>query len=529
MNVRDTVPPAAMTPPPAAVHYNDWRQIAVAPADAFVPEMPASVILACYAEQQKLEKLLAALEGQTYPRDLFEVIVVDDGSQPPLDVPPSTPLDVRVVRQKRRGYGGERARNTGLRHAAHDVLLFLDGDMLPEAGWLAAHARWHHAAGDLLTLGPRVGIEVDDLDAQAIRERPATLRELFEGRPSYPEAWVQNHLDRTRELTSRDDTPFLVMVGANFGIGRALYELAGGIDESFTGWGLPDTELAWRVYIRGGVFVPVREAFAWHQGRLDEGSEHKRRSWRRQRVKAAHLIAHEWLRDARAGCAFTVPRYVVTVDAGALPVEPIARTVETILADPEHDLVVRIELPAGDDRREPLADRFGPDPRVRVGPTVAALDEFPAAPFHVTVPAGLRIARGVVRRLRLQLGPLVSAAATLPDGSRVEIVRAWALHRARRTAGRAADFGEAATVSPRRLRIGRPPGPAGRIVRDRAGRVYRRLRPALSRLGRVRTLRQAGWFLAWLAGAVRWAAVWRWRAFRALISRQCPRTSRPRE
>ena len=514
MNVPETVPPAAMTPPSAAVRYNDWRQIAVAPAEAFVPELPASVILACYAEQGKLDKLLAALEGQTYPRNLFEVIVVDDGSQPPLELPRSTPLDVRVVRQVRRGFGGERARNTGLRAAAHDVLLFLDGDMLPEAGWLAAHARWHHAAGDLLTLGPRAGIEVDDLDARAVRERPGTLRELFAGRPTDPETWVQNHLDRTRGLTSRDDTPFLVMVGANFGIGRALYELAGGIDESFTGWGLADTELAWRVYTRGGVFVPVPEAFAWHQGRLDEGGAPKRRSHRRQRVKAAHLIAHEALRDARPGCVFTVPRYVVTVDAAALPAERVAETVETILADRAYDLVVRIELPAGDGRREWLDDRFGPDPRVRVGPAPAALDEFPAAPFHVAVPAGIRLARGVVHRLRLQLGPAVSAAAALPDGSRVEMVRAWALHRARRTGGRPADFGEAAAVSPRHLRIAPPPGAAGRLVRDRAGRVYRRLRPALSRLGRIRTLRQAGWFLEWLAGVARWAAARLRRGFR---------------
>ena len=505
------MPSASMTPPPAAVRYNDWRQIAVAPADAFEPELPASVILACYAEQRKLERLLAALERQTYPLDLFEVIVVDDGSQPPLELPPSTPLDVKVVRQQRRGYGGERARNTGLRAAAHDVLLFLDGDMMPEAGWLAAHLRWHHAAGDVLTLGPRVGIEVDDVDPQAIRERPGTLRELFAGRPSEEETWVRNHLDRTRELTSRDDTPFLAMVGANFAIGRTLYELAGGIDESFTGWGLPDTELAWRVYVRGGVFVPVREALAWHQGRLDGDSARKRQAHRRQRVKAAQRIAHEVLRDVRPGCVFRVPRYVVSVDTAALPVESIAGTVETILADREYDLAVRIELPAGDDRREWFDDRFGPDPRVRVGPSEAALDEFPAAPFHVTVPAGIRIARGVVHRLRLHLGPAVSASAVLPDGTRTAIVRAWALHRARRTGGRATDFGEAVTVSPRRLRIALPPGAAGRFLRSGFARVHGRLRPMLSRMRRIRTLRQAWWFLEWLAGAVRWALARRWR------------------
>ena len=494
-----------MIPAPAIVRYNDWREIAVATPEAFSPARPASVIVPHYEAPRALSLTLAALEGQTYPRDLFEVVIVDDGSRAPPEPPRSTPLDVRVVRQEDRGFGLARARNAGARAAAHDILLFLDGDMLPEAGWLSAHARWHHAAGDLLTQGFYGRVAVDGLDARTLRERPGTLRELFADRPA-DRSFIEPHMARTRDLTSRDDDLFRVVAGGNLGMGRAFFDLVGGFDESFTRWGAEDTELGWRAYVRGGVLVPVRDAFAWHQGRHSEGRARKDRSQDLQRAKVAHLIAHEDFRDARPGCFFEVPRFVVTVKAEDASAERIAEAVETVLADRMSDLVVRIELPTEDARREWLRDRFGPDPRVRVGPRAAALAEFPAAPFHVALPAGVRFARGLVHRLRGELGPAMTATATLTGGSQVSITRARALHRALRTGRQAGDFGEAVTIPARRARISPVPGAADRLVARPLGRLRARMRPALVRIGRIRTPRQAGWFLAWLAGVVRWAA-----------------------
>ena len=436
-------------PPPAAVRYNDWRQIDVAPAETCRPLLPASVIIPYYEAPQELARTLAALERQTWQRDMFEVVIVDDGSRTPPEPPRSSPLDVKVVRQERRGFGLARARNTGARAAAHDILLFLDQDMLPEAGWLAAHARWHHAAGDVLTQGAYAYVDADDVEPAAIRERPGSLRELLAGRPADP-SFVEPHLSRTRGLTARDDDLFRVLSGGNLGIGRAFFELLRGFDESFTRWGGEDTELGWRAWTRGCVLAPIPDAFAWHQGRLAGDRAHDQRNQARQRAKLAQLIAHEDFRDARPGCFFAVPRYVVTLETAGGATRQIAETVETLLAERTPDLVVRIALPAGDAREPWLRDRFGPDPRVRVAPARSALDEFPAAPFHVALPAGMQFADGLLVRLRAALGPCVAAETALPDGSRVSITRARALHRAQRTGRPAADFGDVIAVPARR-------------------------------------------------------------------------------
>ena len=494
-------------PEPATVQYNDWRQVAVEPLETFTPTLPVSVVIPSWqTPPETLARTLAALEGQTCPRDRFEVVIVDDGSEPPLR-PPPTPLDVKVVRQERRGFGLARARNTGARAAAHDVLLFLDSDILVERNWIAAHARWHHVVSDAVTVASYADVAMDGIDADTIRRRPGSLQELLSDRPADPRPG-EGHLIRTNDLTSRADDPFRVVAGGNFGIGKDFYRSVGGHDESFTRWGMEEIELGWRAYTRGGLLVPVRDAFAWHQGRLDEGREAKDRSLRIQRAKIAHLIAHRGLRGNRPGRIFTVPRVVVTIDGRRGSTDRLLETVMAILADREHDLVVRIEgiearTKDDDGRMEWLRETFGPDPRVRTGSTGSALDDHPVSPFHVTLPPAA-FNRDLVHRLRAGLGDAVTATARLPDGATVSITRTWALHRARRTGKSPADFGEARTIPARALQM----KAAGPVRGAGAGATHPAGCPAewerlLDRMREVRSPGEAWSFLKWLAAVGR--------------------------
>ena len=79
---------AKATPRPNAVRYNDWHQGDVEPLDAFTPALPVSIVIPSHQTPAKtLAGTLAALERQTCPRGLFEVVLVDDGSEPPLESP----------------------------------------------------------------------------------------------------------------------------------------------------------------------------------------------------------------------------------------------------------------------------------------------------------------------------------------------------------------------------------------------------------------------------------------------------------
>ncbi len=443
-----------MTPKPTSVRYNDWRSVAVEPLDTFTPTMPVSVIIPYYQTPADiLERTLAGLECQTYPRSLFEVIIVDDGSDPPLSTPPNTPLDVKVVRQERRGRGAARARNTGADAAAHDILLFLDSDIITDADWVASHARWHHAVSDALTIGRPFYVSVNDIDAETIRRCNGDLRELFSDLPAHN--WILSHLVRTDYLTSKSDDMFRVTISGDLGVSRDFYWSVGGFDESFTRWGWEDIEFGYRAYTRGGLMIPSSDAITCHQGLWREDNpDAKAASHRLQSGKASNLIAHPTFRAKHLGRAFNVPQYVVTIDAGRAAVDQIIATVVNILSDPVYDLVVRIELPPNGDaeRLALLEDDFGADSRVRIAPTCSALDEFPASPFHITLPAGAAFSKGLVRRLRAKLGDAAIAYGTFREGNTVSITRAWALHRAHRVGGSASDFGVVRKIPARALK-----------------------------------------------------------------------------
>ena len=498
--------PELPEPEPASTPYNGWRQLEVPDAATFTPTRAVSVVVPYYQMPDALALTLAALERQSYPRDLFEVVIVDDGSRPALVEPTGSPLDIKVMHQEDRGFGLARARNSGARAATHEILVFLDADMIAEAGLLAAHARWHHAVADAVTLGFTAFVSPDGIDAASVRGCSGSVAEALGDRAADP-PWIERHMTRTDDFTSKHDDLFRALSGGNFGIRKAFYAALGGFDESFTRYGLEDTEFGYRAYNHGGLLIPVRKALGWHQGRWFEGRGAKQREFNLQRAKAAELIAHPGFRRTDPGKAHTVPRYVVTIAVSQEPLAQIVRAIEQALAGTA-DLAIRIEISAdraGDIVR--LRERFASESRLRVAPCRDALAAFPATPFHIRLPARANPGDGYVERLRKRLGTAVLATAELGDGARLQIARAWALHRARRTGKDISKFGDTRTLTLKTHAF------AGRQAFGRG--AWRGLgiahRPLVTNLGRlvaearhIRNARTAWRFLGWAAGGTRW-------------------------
>ena len=427
--------------PTSAVRGNDWPSLPVAPLESFEPRLRVSVVVPYFEAPEALSLTLAALEGQTYPADLFEVVIVDDGSRRPLSEPADTPLRVRVVHQEDRGFGLARARNNGARAARGEIVVFLDCDMMPEAGWLAEHARWHHAACDVLTLGFRKHVDVEGIIPDHVRDRPGSLRDLFKDRPVESPQWIERRMTRTEDLTSGADDIFRVVTGGNFGVSADFFHTVGGFDETFTQWGSEDVEFGYRAFTLGAVLAPNRRALCWHQGPGATLSESEKASLAQQAVKISHLIADRRLRNASPGRFFTVPEHVVTVETDHASAEETHSTVEQILANEIHDLVVWIERHSHA-AFDSLAGHLGPDPRVLFGAFGGACEAYPASPFHIRVKAGAAVGPDMVAELRRKLQSAASGWAVLASGHRVSITRAWALNRARRYGVEIADVGE---------------------------------------------------------------------------------------
>lgn len=115
-----------------------------------------AVIVATRNRADALRDCLTHLAAQTLPRDDFEVIVVDDGGDTPLDdlaAAFGSQMNVRVLRQ--RSQGPAAARNTGIAATRGPVLAFTDDDCRPARDWLERLLPHFNAGRDLM-IGGRV-------------------------------------------------------------------------------------------------------------------------------------------------------------------------------------------------------------------------------------------------------------------------------------------------------------------------------------------------------------------------------------
>ena len=499
-------------PQPAGVRGNDWRSLPVAPVDDFEPVLPVSVVIPYYEAPEALALTLAGLERQTYPRELFDVIVVDDGSSTPLRLDEPTPLRVKVIHQPDRGFGAARARNNGARAASGEILLFLDCDMVPEAEWLKSHARWHHVACDVVTLGFRKHVDVSGISAEAVRSRPGSLAALFAERPVEEPQWIESRMARTDFLTTGDDHIFRAVTSGNLGVCADFFAAAGRFDESFNQWGAEDQEFGYRALALGAVLAPDRGALCWHQGPGARISEEEKLSLAQMQGKLLNLIPHGRPRGATDGRSFAVPRFVVSVPTDGASQQEILETVQRVLASKVRDLAVWVEEHP-DGGLDWLHSHLDPDHRVRFGPAGGAAAEFGSTRFHITIPAGAPVASFMIGRLRRQLGAAAAGQARLKSGHRITITRSWALQRALRRGVRVEDVGEVVDLDGWTLEADPRPAPdsgGGTGQRSRAaaaaavgGKLVRYARAVLGRAARVRRPKDAWRLLTWLVGAAR--------------------------
>ncbi|MCT7956193.1 glycosyltransferase [Laspinema palackyanum] len=93
-----------------------------------------STIIPVLNDPKRLQICLEALENQTYPKHLYEVLVIDNGSDESIE-----PI-VRQFKQAKMllepSPGSYTARNKGILHAKGEVLAFTDADCIPQSDWL---------------------------------------------------------------------------------------------------------------------------------------------------------------------------------------------------------------------------------------------------------------------------------------------------------------------------------------------------------------------------------------------------------
>ncbi|GGP88303.1 glycosyltransferase family 2 protein [Streptosporangium pseudovulgare] len=253
---------AAAGPPP--IRHNDHSPLTPPALGAWEPSLPVSVVIPARGGQHRLDLALAALAAQSYPAHLMEVIVVDDGSDPPLRLPEIAPPGARIEPAAPGGWGIAHAVNTGAARAGGEIVQRLDSDMVVCREHIEALARWHHLAGYVVAIGAKRFVEEPVLSPGEVHDavRAGSLGEVFDLSAAQASSTEQT-IARTNGLrTSRN--PYHVCTGPTVSLRREVFHAVGGFDPAVLRG--EDTEFAYRLAAHGVVFVPDMDAQAVHLG-----------------------------------------------------------------------------------------------------------------------------------------------------------------------------------------------------------------------------------------------------------------------
>lgn len=232
---------------------------------------------------------MQALARLNYPRDRFEAIVVDDGSEsPPEPVVGSYQgqIDVKLLSQHHAGPAA--ARNTGAARAKGDFLAFTDDDCAPDPGWLQALAAHFAAVPDHLIGGRTLNALPDNPYSTASQSLISYLYSYYDSNPNDARFFASN----------------------NLAVATASFHAIGGFDTTYTLAASEDREFCdrWRYYGYHMSYAPAAMVYHAHALTL--------RSYWRQHFNygcgAAQFHAARALRD-RQGIKLEPPSFYINL------------------------------------------------------------------------------------------------------------------------------------------------------------------------------------------------------------------------
>lgn len=203
-----------------------------------------SVVIPTLNRLCELKKLLCVFEDESFRRSDFEVIVIDDGSsdgtQEFLKSWKAPFILIPIFHKHNKGSAS--SRNDGIKAAHHDIILFLDDDLVPEKGILFQHGT-HHKNKKCAVIGN-------------IRYRETAMTR-----------WVSRYLSSrgVHKIPRGEKIPFTCFWTSNVSVRKDDLFKVGLFDEDFRIAGGEDTELAYRLERSGVEFNYEKDAVCFHK------------------------------------------------------------------------------------------------------------------------------------------------------------------------------------------------------------------------------------------------------------------------
>lgn len=202
-----------------------------------------SVVVCAFNEEKIIHACLTGIVNQSYPSDRYEVQVVDDESTDRTFEMVSDLIEGRKdgsphIRLTRIRHGGlSVARNSGVQLSKGEIIAFIDGDAVPDPGWLEELAK------PFLGGAGYVGGSINLLNTGS---------------------WVARFLQLTRHRQFFGPRIFNdEFIGCNMAFRREVFDAVGGFHENFVSRG-DETDIRDRIG-EGFKFAPAPAAIVLHE------------------------------------------------------------------------------------------------------------------------------------------------------------------------------------------------------------------------------------------------------------------------
>lgn len=145
-----------------------------------LPSPFVSVIIPVFNDAARLKICLKALENQTYPKSLYEVIVVDNASDEDENIKGVVAQFGQAFATYESSPGSYAARNKGISLAKGDVIAFTDADCIPSQNWI------EKGVSNLLQI-PNCGLVAGKIEIFFKDPSHITPVELYESITAFPQ------------------------------------------------------------------------------------------------------------------------------------------------------------------------------------------------------------------------------------------------------------------------------------------------------------------------------------------------------
>lgn len=204
--------------------------------------MEISVVVPAFNSEKTIGQCLASLLNQTFPRESYEVIVVNDGSTDSTERILKW-YSVEALTQKNQGPAA--ARNAGVGKASGEIILFTDDDCVPSANWIEEMAK-----------------PFRDKEVAAVKGAYKTKQESVVAR------FAQIEFEERFEMLKKVE--YIDMVDTySAGYRKEIFLRMKGFDATFPVANNEDTELSYRMFNHGYKMIFNPNAVVCHLGHPD--------------------------------------------------------------------------------------------------------------------------------------------------------------------------------------------------------------------------------------------------------------------